>query len=160
MLDFQYGAFYKHSVAAPQGPFYKALGVRLGRARRAAKVTQAALAHAVGLSRTSITNIEKGRQPVQVHILVQLAEALGTSVSAFLPPVQNSAAIQVASHLQQVELQKLRRLDTEKRVWVEDMIRPANADTEDTDGSEVFASAKESNRTPQIRSRKKSTGAS
>jgi transcriptional regulator with XRE-family HTH domain len=72
-------------VATPKGPFYKALGVKLEEARQRANYTQEGLARAVGLSRTSITNIEKGRQPVQAHILARLAEVLNTSIVALVP---------------------------------------------------------------------------
>jgi transcriptional regulator with XRE-family HTH domain len=72
-------------VATPKGPFYKALGVKLEQARQRAAYTQEGLARAVGLSRTSITNIEKGRQPVQAHVLARLAEVLNTSIVALVP---------------------------------------------------------------------------
>jgi transcriptional regulator with XRE-family HTH domain len=72
-------------VATPKGPFYKALGVKLEEARQRANYTQEGLARAVGLSRTSITNIEKGRQPVQAHVLARLAEVLNTSIVALVP---------------------------------------------------------------------------
>jgi len=48
-------------------------------------LTQEALGKLVGLSRTSITNIEKGRQPVALHQLFALAEALRVQPAALLP---------------------------------------------------------------------------
>lgn len=53
--------------------------------REQAKLTQQALGDFVGLSRTSITNIEKGRQHVALHQLFDIAEALGLSTAALLP---------------------------------------------------------------------------
>src|SRR5438128_7842656 len=74
------------AMASPQGPFYETLGQRLREARRSARLTQGDLARAVGISRTSITNIETGRQPLYVHVLVRIAEILGTSPTDLMPP--------------------------------------------------------------------------
>lgn len=90
--------------------FYAGLGKRLAEERRKKKITQAALAGVVGLSRTSITNIEKGRQFVQVYTLVRLAQALGRSVLDLLP-------------LEEAPGQQYRKsllgLSEEKKAWVE-----------------------------------------
>lgn len=60
---------------------------KLVRARRErAKVTQGKLAEATGLTRTSITNIEQGRQKIQIHTLYEIAEALNIPPYALLPP--------------------------------------------------------------------------
>jgi len=64
---------------------YKEFGRRLCNARKAAELTQEALAERVGLSRTSITNIEKGRQRIPLHVLFLLASAVGVSPAALLP---------------------------------------------------------------------------
>jgi transcriptional regulator with XRE-family HTH domain len=45
---------------------------------------------ALGLSRTSITNIERGRQPIQLHTLYKIAEVLGVEPTALLPGVSDS----------------------------------------------------------------------
>ena len=64
---------------------YETLG-RSVRARREYNgLTQDQLAKRIGLTRTSITNIEKGRQKIQVHVLCAIAEALDAPSSAFLP---------------------------------------------------------------------------
>lgn len=78
-------------MAMQQGPFYEALGANVCRLRHAANLTQQHLATKVGLTRTSITNIEKGRQPVQVHVLIEIVRALKTSVSDVLPPMPDDA---------------------------------------------------------------------
>lgn len=64
---------------------YKEFGRRLRHARKAAELTQEALADGVGLSRTSITNIEKGRQRIPLHALFLLASAVGVPPAALLP---------------------------------------------------------------------------
>lgn len=64
---------------------YELIG-RLVRARRTKlELTQEDLAQRVGLKRTSITNIEKGRQKIQVHTLFELATALEVDPSALVP---------------------------------------------------------------------------
>lgn len=72
-------------MACTQGLFYVVLGKKVALARRAARLKQNQLAEHVGLSRTSITNIESGRQPVQVHLLVELAGVLGVDLASLLP---------------------------------------------------------------------------
>ncbi len=67
-------------------PLYKTFGelVRLHRERQEG-LTQEMLGHLVGLSRTSITNIEKGRQHVALHQVFDLADALKVQPEALLP---------------------------------------------------------------------------
>ena len=55
---------------------YRAIGANLAAARRQQGVSQAELALAVGLTRPSVCNIERGAQRVQVHTLVAAAQAL------------------------------------------------------------------------------------
>jgi transcriptional regulator with XRE-family HTH domain len=67
--------------------FYREFGRLLQEARSKGPkhLTQAALAEAVGLSRSSVANIEKGRQPVQLHLLVKIAEVLSIDPVTLLP---------------------------------------------------------------------------
>lgn len=48
-------------------------------------MTQDQLAKAVGLTRTSVVNIEKGRQKVPLDTLYEMARVLGTTVHELLP---------------------------------------------------------------------------
>lgn len=48
-------------------------------------MTQATLGKRVGLSRTSITNIEKGRQHVALHVLYDLATELEVQPEVLMP---------------------------------------------------------------------------
>jgi transcriptional regulator with XRE-family HTH domain len=66
-------------------PIYRDFGRRLRRARRAANITQQELGKRVGLSRTSITNIEQGNQHVGLHLLYALATAVRVSPVGLLP---------------------------------------------------------------------------
>lgn len=65
--------------------FYREFGRRLRENRRKAGLTQETLAKRVGLSRTSITNIEHGNQYIQLHMFVLLSSALGCEPQELLP---------------------------------------------------------------------------
>jgi len=64
---------------------YQALGERTRLARTQRQMTQTALAQAVGLTRSSIANIEAGRQHTPVHIVLLIARALDAPVTQLLP---------------------------------------------------------------------------
>jgi transcriptional regulator with XRE-family HTH domain len=68
---------------------YRVFGSRLRELREEKSVTQEELAKRVELSRTSITNIEKGRQRIMLHQLVELAEALDANPSDLIPQVES-----------------------------------------------------------------------
>jgi len=52
------------------------------------------LANQIGLSRTSITNIESGRQAVLLHQVYDLAKALDITVQDLLPDVEPEASFE------------------------------------------------------------------
>jgi transcriptional regulator with XRE-family HTH domain len=60
---------------------YLVIGRSIREAREAEGLTQDELAGLVGCGRTTIVNIEAGRQRILVHKLVEIAENLGVSVS-------------------------------------------------------------------------------
>lgn len=64
---------------------YRQVGKRIGELRKRRNLTQEQLANAVGLQRTSITNIEMGRQKVLLHTLFELASVLRVCVEDLLP---------------------------------------------------------------------------
>jgi transcriptional regulator with XRE-family HTH domain len=72
-----------------QQVFYAELGHRIREAREKAHLTQDALAKSVSLTRTSITNIEKGRQQLLVHTLVEISKALKVSPESLLPQAKS-----------------------------------------------------------------------
>lgn len=67
-------------------PLYQLFGNRVRELREERNVTQEELARRVDLSRTSITNIEKGRQRILLHQLVDIAAALDAKPQDLMPP--------------------------------------------------------------------------
>lgn len=63
-------------------------GARIRAARKKAGLNPQSLGHLVGLSRSSIVNLELGRQRAPVHVIWNLAHALGVSVSDLVPDPQ------------------------------------------------------------------------
>ena len=68
--------------------FYAAVGRKIA-ARRNGRLTQEALASKTSLTRTSIINIEKGRQQILLHTLVDIATALQVSPVELIPETDN-----------------------------------------------------------------------
>ena len=68
--------------------FYRQFGRILAAARNKKNMSQEVLARELGLSRTSITNIEKGRQPVQLHTLYHISKLLAVELKDLLPAPQ------------------------------------------------------------------------
>ncbi len=67
---------------------YEQIGKRLKTLRLGDKnrqLTQEKLADSVSLERTSITNIEAGKQRVPLHVLYELCNALNIEISEVLP---------------------------------------------------------------------------
>lgn len=64
---------------------YREFGRIFKTRRKEARLTQDEVASKVGLVRTSITNIEQGRQHVSLHLLIQLADAIGVRPQELLP---------------------------------------------------------------------------
>ncbi len=67
--------------------FYREVGQNVRRKREQLGLTQEALALQVALTRTSITNIEKGRQKLLLHTLVDIAHALSVDPALLLPAI-------------------------------------------------------------------------
>ena len=66
--------------------FYQILGERVKQGRRRANFSQADLAERLGLTRTSIANLEAGRQRPSTHQSAMLADILGIPIERLLPP--------------------------------------------------------------------------
>lgn len=66
---------------------YQVIGAQLKQRRLDLRMSQAHLAGQVGLLRTSITNIEAGRQKAPLHVLYALCDALDIEVTELLPAI-------------------------------------------------------------------------
>jgi transcriptional regulator with XRE-family HTH domain len=64
---------------------YREFGLALASERRRRHLSQAQFGAKVRLSRTSVTNIECGRQPIQLHQLYLFASVLQVDVHRLLP---------------------------------------------------------------------------
>ena len=66
---------------------YQHIGRQLRLRRRAVHLTQEQLAHRLGLTRTSITNIEAGLQKLPLHLLYRFCAVLELDIARVLPQV-------------------------------------------------------------------------
>jgi len=64
---------------------YRHIGRAVKHAREALEMTQEELASQVGVARTSITNLEKGKQHFPLHHLLSVAELLHMDLVSFIP---------------------------------------------------------------------------
>ena len=76
--------------ASEQVTFYQQLGINIRKYRKQQKYSQDSLAKLVSLTRTSLTNIEKGRQHPSVYTLCEIIEHLKVDVSELLPSVERN----------------------------------------------------------------------
>lgn len=71
---------------------YRLVGERIRGERNRRNLTQEELATRVRLKRTSITNIEKGRQKLLLHTFVEIAAALSISPRDLIAVLEPAAA--------------------------------------------------------------------
>lgn len=69
----------------PGGILYFTIGTAIREARQATGINQEELARCVGLTRTSIVNIEGGHQRLPLSTLYDIADALEVQAVALLP---------------------------------------------------------------------------
>lgn len=69
-------------------PIYAQLGAAIRDARNVKRITQGELADKIGLSRTSITNIEAGRQQILFHTLRDIADVLNINLFTLLQSIK------------------------------------------------------------------------
>ena len=101
----------------------KRFGKLLAGRRTDAGMSQEAFAKAVGLSRTSITNIERGRQPITLHTLYSMADILGVEAGDLLPAApKNTVALALtgesANKLTTQEKEQLEKLSAKESSWL------------------------------------------
>ena len=66
-------------------PIYADLARRLREARKRRGLTQAELAERAGMTRTALVTVERGKQRLAVHQLIDLANALEVEPAMLLP---------------------------------------------------------------------------
>jgi transcriptional regulator with XRE-family HTH domain len=140
------GCYYRAGMASPKGPFYEQLGRQIAAFRRERRLSQSRLAAAVQLTRTSITNIEKGRQIVAAHTLVQLAQTLGTSVTDLIPKDD------LSEPTRKVE-RELSALQPAQKAWALKVLKAAVSEEYTLDATKIRPGPEEGRRTDR-----KSTG--
>ncbi|MEO0395711.1 MAG: helix-turn-helix transcriptional regulator [Cyanobacteria bacterium P01_A01_bin.137] len=93
-------------MALDKDAFYVDLGQKVRAVREERKLTQEALASLLGITRTSVTNIEKGRQKMFLHTFLEIAQGLSVSPDALMPSMQYSSSLEDAlkEQLNQKEL--------------------------------------------------------
>jgi transcriptional regulator with XRE-family HTH domain len=91
---------------------YSDVGRLIKAGRQRAGLTQERLAEGIGLTRTSVNNIEHGRQAIQIHTLYTIASALGMNPLALLPPPPESAEMLA------VDKQLPKKMGQSDREWV------------------------------------------
>lgn len=92
---------------------YEAVGARIHELRKQRGMTQDQLASQVDLTRTSITNIEAGRQKILLHTLFELAAALGVEPLELLPS---------SLELVKARGQKGPDVSEKEREWIQSML--------------------------------------
>jgi transcriptional regulator with XRE-family HTH domain len=70
---------------AEEAAFYTAVGLRVRSHRSTLGLTQDDVAEAAGITRSSIANLEAGRQHVPSHTLARIAEVLHVEVTDLMP---------------------------------------------------------------------------
>ena len=108
----------------------KRFGKLLAGRRTESGMSQEAFAKAVGLSRTSITNIERGRQPISLHTLYFMADILGVEPTDLLPPPpKDTVALALTgepeSKLTAQEKEQLGKLSAKESSWLQKIAKSA-----------------------------------
>jgi len=102
--------------------FYEIVGRRVKQARKASRLTQEELASRVSMTRTSVTNIEKGRQKLLLHTLFDLADAMKIPAVQLIPESSEDQP-----HIEQQLINGLSK--AEKKWIVGELSKPSNKKT-------------------------------
>lgn len=97
--------------------FYVRLGSRIRQVREEKEVTQETLARRVNLSRTSITNLEKGRQKLLLHTFLKIASALRVNPEILLAQVWQE-------DLEQRVEEEIKKYAPDTQEWIKSIVSP------------------------------------
>lgn len=78
---------------------YQLVGEKIRKQRELQQITQEKMANAAGILRTTLSNIENGRQQPAIHILFSIASALQTDVFTLIPRIDEIDKIIKSSEL-------------------------------------------------------------
>lgn len=78
---------------------YNIIGKLIRTRREQVEFTQEELARRVGLTRTSISNIESGKQKIQIHTLYAIAQALEIPAQTLLPTSETQQTKEIEQRL-------------------------------------------------------------
>lgn len=98
--------------------FWLSLGIALRALRKANRLKQADLVR-IGINRTTLANIESGRQRVNFYRLLKLADLYGVDVQALAKPDPASAKLREAKKINEdikKKMAELRKLRFKKKV--------------------------------------------
>jgi len=99
---------------------YNEVGQRIRKARELRNLTQERLAQMISLTRTSITNIERGNQKLLLHTLFDIALALDVKPCSLLPDeVSPSSNIQLVDKLPS-------DLSKDEEEWIQSVVTGQN----------------------------------
>ena len=102
----------------------KAFGARLGAERRRSLLTQEDLARRAGIGRTTVANIERGRQSVSVPLLYRLAASLGVAPENLLPQSVETGS----SEADGSGSSEKSTLSGRQNTWVQDILQESQND--------------------------------
>lgn len=71
---------------------YTIIGKRITDLRKFNNETQEQLGKKIGLKRSSVSNIEQGRQQISLHLLYRVAQVYDTEIYSLLPRVNDLAS--------------------------------------------------------------------
>lgn len=79
--------------------FYKVLGRTISRLRLETKKSQEELAKRVGISRTTLVNIENGTQSVSLHVVIAISQVLRCDLGSMLPAREEYETVDMEDNL-------------------------------------------------------------
>lgn len=86
--------------------FYIQVGEKIRVQRKNAQMDQETLARHLSLSRTTVINIEKGRQRLSLEHAWLAAKVFGISIEDLLPPTEEKTVEEWADEVQKADLSK------------------------------------------------------
>lgn len=113
-----------------QDRLYQTIGQKLKAVRKDNQQTQAGMAEILGLERTSVTNIERGKQRPGIHVLYRCCEYFEIPIAEFLPSIERVTETELPPLAQSAFESAVEKTRQKKRVRSDHHEETINADTE------------------------------